>query len=72
MQALAVVRRSDEATGPLEDAGQANPDANFRYDASLAGYVFNYKTTGLTTGTWAMEFVTSGAAGRHSASFQIR
>ena len=35
--------------GPAEDAGHANPDEAFRYDAALAGYIFNLKTTGYTS-----------------------
>ncbi|HWS89144.1 MAG TPA: PQQ-binding-like beta-propeller repeat protein [Pyrinomonadaceae bacterium] len=48
------------APGVLEEAGQSNPDFNFRYDASLGGYVFNLKTTGYATGTYALTF-TAGA-----------
>ncbi|MFL6351776.1 MAG: hypothetical protein ACJ74Z_07990 [Bryobacteraceae bacterium] len=42
-------------TGTVEDAGNASPDSNFRYDATLGpsgGYFFNLKTSGLRTGTY--------------------
>ncbi|MFL6351700.1 MAG: hypothetical protein ACJ74Z_07600, partial [Bryobacteraceae bacterium] len=40
-------------TGTVEDAGNASPDSNFRYDATLGpsgGYFL--KTSGLRTGTY--------------------
>ncbi len=46
-------------TGTLDDAGNANPDNDFRFDRTLGpsgGYIFNLKTTGLQSGTWAMYF----------------
>jgi hypothetical protein len=48
------VRKKSSQTSPLppEDAGNANPDDNFR----LAGdkYVYNFDSKGLDTGTWEM------------------
>ena len=40
------------------DAGNANPDSTFRYDASLAGYVFNLSTKGLEAGRYVLSFWT--------------
>ena len=63
---------SSGATSEVQDAGNANPDNNFRYNASLAGYIFNLKTRGLPTGTWKLEF-TAGADGvTHAVQFQVR
>ena len=42
--------------GLLDDSGNANPDFDSRYDAALEGYIFNLKTTGLTTGTYNLNF----------------
>ncbi len=53
------------------DAGNANADFNFRYDASLAGYIFNLKTTGLTTGTYHLKFTVDGL-GDYTAPFAVR
>ncbi|HEX4773408.1 MAG TPA: MBG domain-containing protein [Bryobacteraceae bacterium] len=52
-------------SGAVEDAGNANPDSNFRYDPTLGpsgGYIFNLKTSGLATGTYRLNFTAGGAA----------
>lgn len=64
--ATGVERVSDQAPGALQDAGNANPDDNFRYDASLGGtggYLYNLKTTGYLTGTYALRFSVAGDPG---------
>ena len=72
LTAQSVTRISDLADGPLDDAGSANPDANFRYDGGLGGYIFNLKTTGLVTGTYALEFSVAGDPLRHRVQFKVR
>jgi hypothetical protein len=55
--AVQVVKLSDSTTAQVTDAGDANPDSNFRFDPTLGGsggYAFNLKTTGLSTGTYAL------------------
>ena len=47
-------RTSDDAALTVEDAGHANPDSAFRFDAGLSGYIFNLSTKGLTPGTYAL------------------
>ena len=47
-------------------AGNANPDETFRYDAGLAGYIYNLRTSPLATGTWEMTL----AAGLDSTTLQ--
>ena len=37
LHAVSVTRTSNDAPGPLDDTGNANPDLDFRYDASLQG-----------------------------------
>jgi probable HAF family extracellular repeat protein len=45
------------ASGLPEDPGNANPDYNFRYDADLQGYVYNFQTKGLpSAGTYRLTF----------------
>ena len=44
----------------VEDTGNANPDQDFRYDGDLGGYIYNLKTTGLTSGTWVVTFTVNG------------
>lgn len=48
------------ATSLVPDAGNANPDQNFRYAADLGGYIYNFKTTGLGSGTWVVTFTVNG------------
>ena len=72
--ALSVVLASNNAPGLLEDAGNANPDGNFRFtNFEGAGvYIFNLKTTGLVTGTYNLSFKAGNDAVIHVAPFQIR
>ena len=53
-----------------EDAGNSNPDNDFRFANDL--YIFNLKTTGLTQGTWQMRFTAGGDPSEHVVGFQIR
>jgi hypothetical protein len=63
-------------SGTVEDAGNANPDGNFRYDVTLGpsgGYIFNLKTSGLATGTYNLTFTVAGASDAHySVQFGVR
>jgi MBG domain (YGX type) len=63
-------------TGNVEDAGNANPDSNFRYDATLGpsgGYIFNFKTSGLGTGSYNLIFTAGGASNpSYSAGFGVK
>jgi hypothetical protein len=72
LTATSLERVSAAASASVEDSGQANPDANFRYDASLVGYIFNLKTTGLATGTYRLTFSVTGDPTPHSTEFQVR
>ncbi|MBA2753300.1 MAG: hypothetical protein H0U40_02400 [Chloroflexia bacterium] len=56
----------------VEDAGQANPDWDFRYDADLAGYIYNLSTGGLTTGTWQLLFTVNGGQTVYGANFDVK
>jgi hypothetical protein len=75
--ALQVVMLSTNASSNVDDAGNANPDSNFRFDSSLGptgGYIFNLQTTGLSTGTYVMTFTVSGDPTTHNSEllFQVR
>jgi probable HAF family extracellular repeat protein len=63
---------STNATGAVEDSGNANPDGDFRYDAGIAGYVYNLSTRGLGIGTYALEFTVAGASHVYEVSFQLQ
>jgi len=75
IHATQLSQTSTAATSAVQDAGQANPDSDFRFDASLGGtggYIFNFKTTGLSTGTYQLVFVAGADSTAHSAPFQVR
>jgi hypothetical protein len=50
------------ASATVLDAGSSNPDSDFRYDASLAGYPFNLSTKNLQPGTWKLTFSVNNQA----------
>ena len=72
VHALGVTQLSTNAPGTLDDAGNSNPDFDFRYDATLGGYIFNLKTTGFATGTYSLNFTAGTDPAVHSALFQIK
>jgi hypothetical protein len=75
LNATAVVMLSTTAEGVVEDAGQANPDSNFRYDASLGssgGYIFNLQTKGLGRGTYEVRFTAGTSPSVARAPFRLR
>jgi hypothetical protein len=72
VHALSVTQMSSSASVILDDAGQANPDFDFRYDSTLNGYIFNLKTTGYGTGTYVLSYSVSGDPLTHSVKFQVR
>jgi len=59
-------------TAIAEDSGNANPDSAFRYDASLAGYIYNLSTRALNRGTWELRFTVSGDPTTYVISFDLR
>jgi hypothetical protein len=62
-------------TGGVEDAGNANPDSNFRYDATLGpsgGYIFNLKTSGLNTGSYNLTFTAGASSPSYSVMFGVK
>jgi hypothetical protein len=70
VHAVSVVQTSSNAAVVLDDAGQANPDFDFRYSASA--YVFNLKTTGYGTGSYLLNFTIGGDPTLHTVGFQVR
>ncbi len=61
------------ASALVEDSGNANPDADFRYDEELGGYVFNLSTADLSSGTWQLHFTVDGVADpSYSVLFDVR
>ena len=73
--AVSLVQVSTSTTDTIEDAGNSNPDNNFRFDPTLGvagGYVFNLKTTGLGTGTYNLGFTACSDPTVHTVSFQVK
>jgi hypothetical protein len=61
--------------GEPEDAGNSNPDYDFRFDNGMGptgGYIFNLKTTGLHSGTYSLQFTAGGDPNTHSATFGVK
>jgi len=66
---------SPDAWGEAEDAGQANPDMNFRFttfDTATPGYIFNLQTKGLATGVYHLGFYIGSDPTIYTVQFQIR
>src|SRR5215831_9522410 len=73
--ATSVTQVSTSISVPVEDSGNANPDNDFRFDATLGatgGYIFNLKTTRLTTGTYNLNFIVTGDTATYAAPFQVK
>ena len=72
LHAVSVTQASTNAVGPLDDTGTANPDFDFRYDASLAGYIFNLSTKGISTGTYNLNFTVGSDPTPYSVPFAVK
>ena len=72
VHATGVTQVSTNAPGTLADTGNSNPDFDFRFDATTASYIFNLKTTGFATGTYALTFNAGTDPTVHTAMFQIK
>jgi len=72
LHAVSVIQVSSQASTVLDDAGNSNPDFDFRYDAGLGGYIFNLKSTGYGTGSYLLNFTAGGNPNLYSAGFQVR
>lgn len=71
LKAVGTTRVSTDAAGVPEDAGNSNPDFDFRYDAGLGGYVYNLKTKGYASGTYVLTFRVAGDTSTHTVQFRI-
>ena len=74
LHATAILAASGVA-GPVQDSGSANPDNDFRSvggNGQNAGYIFNLKTDGLATGTYALQFTVTGDPALHTVFFGVQ
>lgn len=75
LHAISVALASTTISGIIEDAGNANPDNDFRFDSTLGsagGYIFNLSTKGLTTGTYNLSFTVTGDSVVYTVPFQVK
>lgn len=72
LHAVSLSRVDSSASSVVEDAGEANADDDFRYDADLAGYIFNLSTGGLSSGTWKLVFSVAGGSTTYAVTFDVR
>ena len=75
LHAAGVALTTTTTSGAVQDAGNANPDSDFRFDATLGttgGYIFNLSTKGLTTGTYKLTFTVSGDPSSYATLFQVK
>jgi len=73
--ATGLTKVDNTASSTLDDSSAANPDNDFRYDATLGGtggYIYNLSTKNLTTGTWALSFSAAGDPTTHTVRFDVR
>ena len=72
--ATALTQISTGAPGAVEASGNSNPGNNFRFDPTLGtsgGYIFNFSTRGLSTGTYALSFTAGNDPIIHMVQFQV-
>ena len=75
VHATSLTQVSTSASNNVADAGNSNPDHDFRFDPTLGsagGYIFNLQTTGLSTGTYMLSFTAGTDPATHSVYFQVR
>lgn len=61
--------------GEPEDAGNSNPDYDFRFDSTLGpagGYIFNLKTSGLGSGSYSLQFTAGADPNAHAVGFGVK
>jgi hypothetical protein len=75
VHAVRLIQTSTNASEVIQDAGNSNPDNDFRFDYTLGtsgGYIFNLKTTGLATGSYQLTVSTGNDPLTHVLNFQVR
>lgn len=66
------VTGADEATFAAVSSGKANPNGYFRYDDTLAGYIFNLSTKDVPAGSYLLNFKVAGDPTIHSVAFILK
>jgi hypothetical protein len=63
---------STMTAGVLEDAGESNPDDDFRVVGPPTSYMFNLQTKGLVEGTYELAFTAGQDPTSYTVRFQLR
>ena len=75
MHATSLTQQNATVSNVLDDSSNANPDNDFRYDATLGssgGYVYNLSTRNLRTGIWVLSITAAGDPTTHTVQFDVR
>jgi hypothetical protein len=72
LRLVSLTRTGTNAPAALDHSGKGNADVEFRYDASLRGYILNLKTKGLAPGTYNLNFTAGTDPKVHSVAFAIK
>jgi hypothetical protein len=72
LHAVGLQHMDGTPSAQVEDAGNANPDFDFRYDPGLVGYSFNLDTDGLSSGTWHLKFIVNGGSNVYRIAFDVK
>ena len=72
LHATGVVMTTTSAPASLDSSGGANPDMDFRYDSTLAGYIFNLSLNGYGTGTYNLVYKAGSDPNSHTAQFEVK
>ena len=70
VNAVGVVQVSSTSMGDVISSGESNADNNFRFDDGT--YIFNLKTTGLSTGVYNLTFTAGTDPVLHTVQFQVK
>ena len=70
VQAVGVGQISTTAFGEVLSSGNANTDNNFRFDSG--SYIYNLKTTGLSSGVYNLYFTAGDDPVVHAVQFQVK
>jgi predicted extracellular nuclease len=70
VHAINIQQVSTSAYGDIITSGNANPDNNFRFDSGY--YIFNLKTTGLSTVVYNLYFTAGDDPVQHVVQFQVK